>query len=66
MAYPFQKNHKIGRDVLRLPERTIEDFGERTDLIMKPIFDALWNAAGYSEDPYYNDEGTWVGPNKSC
>ncbi len=62
---PFLRGQKIGRDILRFPEKIIEDYGERTDSIMKPIFDSLWNAGGYPKDPYYKDNGTWVGPKES-
>jgi len=59
---PFDLNQKMGRDVLRFPERIIEDFEESADSIMKPIFNALWNAGGYSEDLYYGEDGTWKNP----
>lgn len=61
-TFPFQLYQKMGRDVLRFPERIVEDFKERADSIMKPIFDALWNSGGYSEDLYYAEDRTWKGP----
>lgn len=49
--------------LLCLPECFLEDYGETADhhRAVKPAFDALWNAIGYSESQFFNDEGLWVG-----
>lgn len=54
--------HTIGRDVLQLPELYIEDYPTKVDSVLRPIFNSLWNAGGYPEDPHYTDDGTWVYP----
>ena len=50
-------------DVLVLPECVLEDYGEDVDhhRAVRPAFDALWNAIGYSRSQFFNDEGLWVG-----
>jgi hypothetical protein len=61
-TYLLSAEHMIGRDILQLRELIIEDYPTKVDAILKPIFDSLWNAGGYSEDPYYAEDGTWSGP----
>lgn len=50
-------------DVLSLPECVLEDYG--TDLkyhkAVRPAFDALWNAIGYSKSQFFDEKGFWVG-----
>ena len=54
----------IDREVLLLPEIIVEEFGERPATIMRPIFDSVWNAAGWSRSMNYNESGEWgKGPN---
>lgn len=50
-------------ETLRLPEGFLEDYGEDVDhhRAARPAFDALWNAIGYSESQFFNDDGLWVG-----
>ena len=50
---------KIGRDVLQLPGQMIESYNGRVDTIMRPVFDALWNACGFSCDLFYGKNDTW-------
>ena len=46
---------------LRLPAVTVEDYGERADYgkVLKQIFDALWNAAGYRGSQSYDAADNW-------
>jgi len=53
--------HHIDRDVLTVPEVLVESFDCDPHQIMKPVFDAVWNAAGWKRSMNYNDEGRWVG-----
>lgn len=50
-------------DILRLPAGFIEDYGDEVDYhrAVRPAFDALWNAIGYSSSQFFNNEGLWVG-----
>jgi hypothetical protein len=47
---------------LTLPEVVLEDFGTSDDhrRELKPVFDALWNAAGYATSQSYGPDGRWV------
>ncbi len=53
----------LPNDLILLPECFLEDYGEIADhhRAVRPAFDALWNAIGYSESQFFNDEGVWVG-----
>lgn len=49
---------------LFLPTCIIDDYSP--DIVdyhraIRPAFNAIWNAAGYSKSLFYNDEGEWVG-----
>lgn len=50
-------------DILHLPAAFIEDYGEEVDYhrAVRPAFDALWNAIGYSSSQFFNNDGLWVG-----
>lgn len=50
----------IDRDVLFLPEALVEDDGANVALLLKPAFDAAWNAAGRDRSPNWDDEGRWI------
>lgn len=60
VAIPF-KSHE-----LLLPEIIIEDYGTEHDYqrVMRPAFDALWNAAGFAASKYFNDDSIWIGRGK--
>ena len=49
--------HPIDRDILILPEVVIENYKGDIDTIMKPIFDAMWNAAGMQKAITYDETG---------
>lgn len=51
----------IDRDHLIIPDVLVEDFTVDADIVLKPIFDALWNAAGFEKSQGYNETGRWVG-----
>ncbi len=54
-------NHQIDRSNLLVPEVLIENFDFESSKVMKPIFDAVWNACGYSGSQNYDDSGNWRG-----
>lgn len=58
----WREDHPIDRDSLLIPEIMIEKFECNAAEVMKPAFDAVWNAAGWPKSMNYNDEGKWVGP----
>ena len=51
-------------DPLLLPEVIVDDYGSRQDYaqVLRPVFDALWNAAGFPRCPYYDADGNWRPP----
>lgn len=51
----------IDRDVLFTPLVTADDLAVDAGRLMKPAFDAIWQASGLAESPYYDDEGNWKG-----
>jgi hypothetical protein len=53
--------HPIDRDALIIPEIMIEDFDCNPGKVMKPAFDAIWNAAGWPRSINYDKEGNWIG-----
>ncbi|MGH6862523.1 MAG: AlbA family DNA-binding domain-containing protein [Phyllobacterium sp.] len=48
-------------DPLLLPEVIVDDYGSRGDYLraLSPIFDALWNAAGFARCSLYDAERNW-------
>lgn len=48
-------------DSLILPEIIVENFECYPAEVMRPIFDAIWNAAGWEGSMNYNENGEWVG-----
>ena len=52
-------NNLIDRDDLLVPEILVEDSSLPAETILKPAFDAVWNAAGQPQSPFYDNEGNW-------
>jgi len=50
---------QIDRDVLLLPEIFIESYDVDAKDILRPCFDSIWNACGYSRSLNYNEAGEW-------
>jgi hypothetical protein len=61
--FEFFENPEPFKSELLLPEIVINDYGSNQDYqkAMRPAFDALWNAAGFSASPNFNAENIWVG-----
>jgi Putative DNA-binding domain len=57
---PFYEYGTIHRDVLSLPEIMIEDFGIDLSWLLRPMFDAMWQAAGFPRSPNYDENGTRI------
>ena len=57
--FSIDETTKIDRDILQLPEVVVESYDFKADKVLKPCFDSIWNACGFSRDPYYNDAGEW-------
>ena len=50
----------IDRDVLMVPEVLVDNYPSNPDKVLRPIFDAIWNAAGYAACPNYDEAGNWL------
>jgi hypothetical protein len=49
----------IDRDQLEVPEIMLEDFAKSPAEVLRPIFDAVWNAAAWPRCLNYDKDGTW-------
>lgn len=49
----------IDRDVAILPDVVIDSLDVDVTNVMKPIFDAVWNACGYQQSFNYDTKGVW-------
>jgi len=54
-----QTRHPIDRDMLSISEVLVESFQYDIDSVMRPIFDAVWNAAGWSGSINFDESGKW-------
>jgi hypothetical protein len=52
---------KIDRDVLIAPDVLIENFDVDPDILLRPVLDFVWQAAGWAESPNYRSDGRWGG-----
>ena len=52
-----EREYGIDRDILLLPEVIIENYDTTPEEVLKPCFDALWNACGFPRSPNYDDAG---------
>ena len=57
----FGGGRPIDRDALLIPEVLVEDLDADVDAILRPIFDALWNATGWPGSINFDEAGKWVG-----
>lgn len=52
----------VDRDALLLPDVLVEDLKQPADVILRPVLDALWQAAGEERCPHYGQDGRWKMP----
>jgi hypothetical protein len=52
--------HPIDRAELILPEIEVEDASIPAECILKPAFDAVWNACGFERCMVYDKSGNWT------
>jgi hypothetical protein len=48
----INENHLIDRDYLTIPEVRIDDLSSAMDAIFEPIYEIIWNAAGWDKAQY--------------
>jgi hypothetical protein len=54
-----RESELIDRDILLLPEVILESYNINVEQALRPIFDSVWNACGFSQSLNYNDKGEW-------
>ncbi len=52
--------YKIDRDILQLPDAFIDSYDIEPKDILKPMFDLVWNACGYTHDYNFDEQGNWI------
>jgi len=52
--------HPIDREELILPEIQVEDASVSAERVLKPAFDSIWNACGYTCSMNYDESGAWL------
>ncbi len=55
----FGSGRCIERDDLILPEIVIDDLAQVSSQVLRPAFDMIWQACGYSQSRNYNEGGQW-------
>ena len=57
----FEPNKPFDRPFIFVPEVMTETLEPDIDALMKPVFDRIWQAAGYPRSLNYDKDGTWTG-----
>lgn len=55
------RHRSLHRDQLFFPELLIEDGGLKSEVMLKPLFDLLWQAFGYPRAFSFDENGKYVG-----
>jgi len=50
-------NHAIDRPTIHLPGIALSGFDVDAKTFLRPVFDAMWNAAGFEVSPHYDEAG---------
>jgi len=58
--FGWRDDYPIDRDALIVPEILIESFECDPAEVMRPIFNAIWNAAGWPRSMNYDENGRWI------
>ncbi len=52
-------NYPIDRNLILLPDVILEEYTADVPRALRPIFDAVWNAAGFPRSLNYDENGEW-------
>ncbi|MBI4283502.1 MAG: ATP-binding protein [Chloroflexi bacterium] len=52
-------SNRIDRNLLSVPEIVVSDYTQNIGRLMRPAFDAVWNAAGWPGSINYDSKGDW-------
>ncbi|MFN0133745.1 MAG: RNA-binding domain-containing protein [Phycisphaerales bacterium] len=55
----YFNGHPIDRDELDLPDALFERLDDGVPTVLRPVFDALWNACGWERCLNYDNSGKW-------
>jgi hypothetical protein len=53
----FSSNQIIDKEILNPSVMVLDDFNTDIDVLLRPIFDGIWNAAGFTHSLNYNENG---------
>lgn len=56
----FDKQYSCDRPTVMLPEVLVEDQTTPSDVLLRPVFNAIWNACGFESCMNYGDDGRWT------
>jgi len=59
-SYRRRQVYPIDKDNLVLPDILIESLDVEPHTVLRPMFDIIWNAAGWSKSQNYDEEGNWT------
>ncbi len=48
------------RDAVLLPDVLLEDAAAHPAQVLRPAFDAMWQASGWAKCPHYDEKGNWI------
>lgn len=57
----LSQSRRFDRDILLLPETVFAEFGD-VPRALRLIFDTMWQGAGWTGSPYYDEAGNWTPP----
>ncbi len=57
--YRHDGGEPLDRDVVVVPEVIVEDYPTQWPPVLKPLFDAIWQAGGWDGSPSYDEAGNW-------
>lgn len=55
-----QENYTFDRNDLPLPEVIVDTHEIEMEILLRPVFDALWQSANWPGSTSYNDQGLWI------
>ena len=60
LSVPHSTTRPIDRNVLLLPDVVVEEYGQDPAAVLRPAFDAVWQASGFLRSGNYDETGKWV------
>lgn len=57
----FEWDQPFDRYFIPIPGERTDSLNPDVDTLMRPVFDRVWQAAGYPRSPNYGSDGKWIG-----